>query len=165
MTDQAATVSLAQEVPRLEADGPQEEDAYVTTSLVINTTTDGANEDDMFSPAHMSASAITSPPYWVNTNYRQRSASDISGESALPAGAIRLCDNETDRENDRNNACWARSVEILDHTVVNGGATAIGAFVVWNIKVEALNVRGLNLSYQDPMQANNWRTGELYQHS
>lgn len=140
MTDQVATLSLAQDASHLEADGPREDDAYVTTSLVIDTTTDGANDDDMFSPAQMSASSITSPPYWVNTNYRQRSASEMSGESALPAGAIRLRDNETDRENDRNNACWARRVEVLDHTVVNGGATAIGAFVVWNIRVEALNV-------------------------
>jgi hypothetical protein len=41
---------------------------------------------------------------------------------------------------DRNNACWAKSVEIVDYIVVNGSATNIGAFVVWIIRVETLTV-------------------------
>lgn len=58
-------------------------------------------------------------------------------------GAITLLDNEADEdEEDRNNACWAKSVEIVDYTVVNGGATSIGAFVVWNVRVETLHVGG-----------------------
>jgi hypothetical protein len=41
---------------------------------------------------------------------------------------------------ERNRACWARSVQVTDHVLVNGSAMSIGAFVVWNIRVEALNV-------------------------
>ncbi|KAK3299989.1 Phox domain-containing protein [Chaetomium fimeti] len=46
---------------------------------------------------------------------------------------------------DRNRACWARSVQVTDPVVVNGSATNIGAFVVWNIKVEALNGSRINI--------------------
>jgi len=80
-------------------------------------------------------SHVTSPPYWVQSH--QRSVSNISVES-IPPGAITLQDN-TDGEDDKNRACWARSVHIDDYVVVNGSKTGIGAFVVWNIKVETLN--------------------------
>lgn len=89
----------------------------------------------------VSPSSVTSPPYWTNAHGHQRNVSDASVESILPAGAITLRDNETNEHNERNNACWAMSVEIADHTIVNGSATNIGAFVVWNIRVETLNVR------------------------
>lgn len=81
-------------------------------------------------------SQATSPPYWVQSH--QRSVSNISVDSAIP-GAITLRDN-TDGKDDRNQACWARGVHIDDHTIVNGGRTGIGAFVVWNITVETLDV-------------------------
>lgn len=67
----------------------------------------------------------------------------MSTESVLPAGAITLRDNEASDLDDRNSACWAKSVEIVNYTVVNGSATNIGAFVVWNIRVETLNVSDL----------------------
>lgn len=41
---------------------------------------------------------------------------------------------------DRNKACWARSVEVTNYVIVNGSATNIGAFVVWNIRVQTLSV-------------------------
>lgn len=92
------------------------------------------------------ASPITSPPYWT-TNAHTRSVSNTSVESFLPAGAITLQDNENDDDSgsnvygrDRNRACWAKSVQVTDFVIVNGSATNIGAFVVWNIKVETLNV-------------------------
>jgi len=89
-------------------------------------------EDDspIFSP-------VTSPPYWVQSH--QRTPSTISVESIVP-GAITLEDN-TDAEDPKNKACWAKSVYIEDHVVINGnygGKTGIGAFVVWNITVETL---------------------------
>lgn len=89
----------------------------------------------------MSPSSVHSPVYWPNSGGgHQRSTSSVSVESVLPAGAIMLRDNETSDHDDRNNACWARGVEVFDHTVVNGSATNIGAFVVWIIKVETLSV-------------------------
>ncbi|KAF6827683.1 PX domain-containing protein YPT35 [Colletotrichum musicola] len=88
-------------------------------------------ESSVTSPA-----SVTSPPYWMN--HHQRSVSNMSTESVLPAGAITMHDNEASDGNDRNRACWAKSVEITDYVIVNGSATNIGAFVVWNIRVETL---------------------------
>lgn len=106
--------------------------------------------------------SVTSPPYWAhghNTPNRgllggggtrhARTMSSVSAESDLPPGAITLQDNEHDDGpdganvygRDRNRACWARKVDIVDHILVNGGTANIGAFVVWNIRVETLNVR------------------------
>lgn len=47
---------------------------------------------------------------------------------------------------DRNKACWAKSVEVTNYVIVNGSATNIGAFVVWNIRVQTLSV-GFILSF------------------
>lgn len=86
--------------------------------------------------AHSSEiSPTTSPPYWVQSH--TRSFSNISVESHH--GGITLQDN-TEGEDSKNDICWAKSVHIEDHVVVNGGRTGIGAFVVWNITVETLRV-------------------------
>jgi len=103
--------------------------------------------------------SVTSPPYWAHghsTNNNRglgtrhvRTMSSVSAESDLPLGAITLQDNEHDDGpdganvygRDRNRACWAKKVDIVDHILVNGGTANIGAFVVWNIRVETLNVR------------------------
>ncbi|QUC17462.1 uncharacterized protein UV8b_01703 [Ustilaginoidea virens] len=94
------------------------------------------------SPA--SASSAASPPYWTTSGSGSHQRS-ISAESILPAGAITLRDNDTSEHHDRNNACWAKSVEIVDYTVVNGGSTTIGAFVVWNVRVETLSGCHMNI--------------------
>jgi hypothetical protein len=118
----------------------------------------------------LSPSSITSPPYWLNTrNGHQRTISNMSTESVLPAGAITLRDNEASDFDDRNSACWAKSVEIVSHTVVNGSATNIGAFVVWNIRVEALNVSDWMVRWWRARLEVDWkltpRLGKLYEHS
>lgn len=87
-------------------------------------------------PSPTAISPITSPPYWTQTH--RRTVSNISIESATPVGGIRLLDNEDGRDN-RKEFCWAKAVHIDDHVVVNG-RTGIGAFVVWNVTVETLNV-------------------------
>lgn len=57
-----------------------------------------------------------------------------------------LRDNE-DGEDTKSKFCWAKSVHIEDHVVVNERRTGIGAFVVWNITVETLRV-SLNYNYK-----------------
>jgi hypothetical protein len=133
--------------------------------LFADTTSDASASDadggaDSESTSSRVVSPITSPPYWMmnvantngNTLHPQTSHNrTASVESVLPAGAITLQDNEdgsSDAGNgdaniygrDRNRACWAKSVEVVSHVVVNGSATNIGAFVVWNIRVETLTV-------------------------
>lgn len=100
---------------------------------------DGSEEENGSSATD--TSPVTSPVYWFQTH--QRTVSNVSAESLLPVGAITLQDNEEETAGlgrDRNRACWAKSVEITDNVVVNGSATNIGAFVVWNIRVETLTV-------------------------
>lgn len=104
---------------------------------------DGERSDDNhMASSIMSNSSVTSPPYWKTGSNHQRTR---SADSLLPAGAITLQDNETSEHNDRNNACWAKNVEIVDYTVVNGGTTSIGAFVVWNVRVETLTGSFMNI--------------------
>jgi hypothetical protein len=60
---------------------------------------------------------------------------------------------------DRNRACWARSVQVTDYVMVNGGTTNIGAFVVWNIKVETLSVScPFAVQYLGNHQDGGWET-------
>ncbi len=118
----------------------------------------------------MISPAVSIPPYWSHSRDQQshlqaytsgytRAVSSASAESVLPPGAITLQDNERDDEDestgrrsnsselygrDRNRACWARSVHVTDYVLVNGSTTNIGAFIVWNIKVETLNVGSLS---------------------
>ncbi|KFA60837.1 hypothetical protein S40285_06177 [Stachybotrys chlorohalonatus IBT 40285] len=84
----------------------------------------------------LSPSSLSSPPFWMKSSIHRRTASNMSVESVLPTGAITLCDNETSD----SRRWYAKSVEIPDYTIVNGNSTGIGAFVVWNIKVETLTV-------------------------
>ncbi|PHH88183.1 hypothetical protein CDD83_7873 [Cordyceps sp. RAO-2017] len=104
----------------------------------------GDDDDGAYTVRARHPAVVTSPPYWTLSGGR-RSASNLSVESVPPAGAITLRDNETSEHSDRNDACWARSVEIVDYTVVNGSATNIGAFVVWNVRVETLNGSFMNI--------------------
>ncbi|KAI0007623.1 PX domain-containing protein [Xylariaceae sp. FL0662B] len=84
-------------------------------------------------------SPITSPPYWINNHQtHSRNESSASVES-IPVGGIILRDNENSSIDERGNACWAKSVEITDYVTVNGSTINIGAFVVWNIRVETLS--------------------------
>jgi hypothetical protein len=99
---------------------------------------------DVVSPT-LSQGSVSSPPYWKHVSGHQRNLSNLSTDSFVPSGAITLRDNETSEHNDRNNACWAKSVEVKDHTIVNGSATNIGAFVVWIIRVETLSGSYMNI--------------------
>lgn len=112
-------------------------------------------------------SPITSPPYWSHGHaFETQSpsrANNYSTESLVPRGGITLQDNEADEDGgasgaarppehartsygrDRNRACWARSVEVTNPVVVNGSATNIGAFVVWNIRVQTLQGPYMNI--------------------
>jgi len=110
---------------------------------------DDAGSDEARSDlAVLSPSSVTSPPYW-SSHTHQRLPSNMSAESVLPPGAITLQDNECDDGpdganiygRDRNRACWAKSVQVRDYVLVNGSTANIGAFAVWNIRVETLNVR------------------------
>lgn len=104
----------------------------------------GGNDEALHSALSATSSITSPPPYWPHVGLHQRNISNMSTESFLPAGAIRLRDNDTS-DDDRNSACWAKSVEITDYIFVNGSNTNIGAFIVWNIRVETLNGSFMNI--------------------
>ena len=96
------------------------------------------NEDDGVDQQGV-ASPVASPPYWLI--HHPHHSMSASVESLFENGGhITMRDNESEDWGGRNSACWARSVEIPNYVVVNGSATNIGAFVVFNIRVETQNV-------------------------
>jgi len=152
------------------ASQPDSSSSYNNQQPTLSTTTanpsppssspSSPREEDLTSPI------ITSPPYWhqshssnpQSTTRHNRGFSTSSVEFVLPPGAITLRDNEDDDDTesnggqsqarysrDRNRACWARSVNVVDYVLVNGSATNLGAFVVWNIKVETLTGSKINI--------------------
>ncbi|PFH56787.1 hypothetical protein XA68_15982 [Ophiocordyceps unilateralis] len=86
----------------------------------------------------------TQQPYWpIVAGAFRRNTSSLSVDSLPPA--ITLRDNDTIEHSDRNAACWARGVDVVNYTVVNGSATNIGAFVVWIVRVQTLNGGHINI--------------------
>ena len=86
-----------------------------------------------------SASSTTSrpisgvvPPYWRhNRNISQASQSSLRG--------ITLEDHTADPDSETSRGLWARSVSIEDHVVVHG-MTGVGSYVVWNCRIQTLDV-------------------------
>lgn len=85
---------------------------------------------------------IIIPPYWQHQRSTS-SGSHLSLEGQKRAQPIHLEDH-TENNAEASNACWARSVKIEDYAIVQAGTTGIGAYVVWNCKVETLDVRTLS---------------------
>lgn len=116
-------------------------------------------------PSVVTSPSVTSPPYWAHghitngTGGASRANHGNQSTESLVPGAITLQDNEAEDDDgeptgrqrnseetrtsygrDRNRACWAKSVEVTNYVIVNSSATNIGAFVVWNIRVQTLSV-------------------------
>ena len=121
--------------PEADAEGTQQQAGAGTGTETSSNAPGAAPDSPVASPA------MTSPPYWMHHNgpRHDRSVSNASAES-IPTGCITLRDNETSSVDERGSACWARSVQVTDYVVVNGSATSVGAFVVYNIRVETLSV-------------------------
>ncbi|KAJ0421093.1 hypothetical protein BJY00DRAFT_116189 [Aspergillus carlsbadensis] len=84
------------------------------------------------SPKQRPVSGIV-PPYWSH----QRNASRTSQISIDGGPAITLEDHTEDPNCETSRGLWAKSVTIDDHVVVEG-KTGIGAYVVWNCRIRAL---------------------------
>ncbi|KAJ5731421.1 uncharacterized protein N7483_005929 [Penicillium malachiteum] len=75
------------------------------------------------------------PPYWQR---HERNASRASQSSLARSTMITLEDNTVDPESETTRGLWAQSVSIEDHVVVQG-KTGVGAYVVWNCKIQTLD--------------------------
>lgn len=76
------------------------------------------------------------PPHW--SHHRHESYISIDDEDRGPA-PITLEDN-TGEDSERSSSCWARRVSVNDYVVVSGSIPTVGTFVVWNCKVDTLDV-------------------------
>ncbi len=79
-------------------------------------------------------SSQISPPYWLH----RRSVSSATQLSVERPPPITLADN-TQPESPSQSALWAKSVAIEDYVVVRGNPTGLGAYVVWNCRVQTLD--------------------------
>lgn len=75
------------------------------------------------------------PPYWSH----HRNSSRASQTSLEPLPAITLEDHTEDPNSESSRGLWARSVSVDDHAVVQG-MTGVGAYVVWNCRIQTLDV-------------------------
>ena len=79
-------------------------------------------------------SAQLSPPYWQH----QRSVSSATQVSLDRPPPISLEDN-TQPDSPSQSALWAKSISIDDYVVVRGNPAGLGAYVVWNCRVQTLD--------------------------
>ena len=84
--------------------------------------------------------SITSliPPYWSHRRYE----SYASIETTKPA-PITLEDHTEDLE-EHTASCWAKGVSIDSYVIIGGSVPNVGRFVVWNCKIDTLDVSFLS---------------------
>ncbi|KAI0895885.1 Phox-like protein [Annulohypoxylon nitens] len=128
--------------PRASITSPSSSHGGDTSTSDSNANDSSPVTSSMTSPI---TSPITSPPYWMNNHSNHTRAISSTSVDSIPTGGIVLRDNENSETDDRGSACWAKSVEITDYVTVNGSTTNIGAFVVWNIRVETLSGSYINI--------------------
>ena len=80
---------------------------------------------------------VVVPPYWQRHRPNASSLSHLSLD--MHAAPIRLEDH-TEEGSEQSKALWARAASIDDYVVITGSAPGIGDYVVYNCRVEALNV-------------------------
>jgi len=101
----------------------------------------GASQSSPASTCKTQNGGLTSPsvapPYWKH-NRSASYASRTSLDSTNKPPPITLEDH-TESPSERSSALWAKSVSIDDYVLVNGNRTGLGAYVVWNCKVQTLD--------------------------
>lgn len=76
------------------------------------------------------------PPFWQR---HERSVSRASLSSLAQSRIIRLEDHTADPDSETSRGLWASSVAIEDHVVVQG-KSGVGSYVVWNCRIQTLDV-------------------------
>lgn len=148
--EDAVTAPLSQPIPSTPSDSPLHSKGLASISttddLVAATLTNGISVTNgaVFpslsppssneTPKARPVSGVV-PPYWR----RHRGASHTSQTSLPGEPAITLEDHTEDPDSVTSRGLWARSVSVDDHVVVQG-KTGIGAYVVWNCRIQTLDV-------------------------
>jgi hypothetical protein len=97
-----------------------------------------AQDDDSKSSTLRPERNSVVPPYWQRPEPNKNRLSSHSVD--LRPNPIRLEDH-TDEGSEQLNALWAKHVTIPDYVIVgNSAAPAFGAYVVFNVTVDTLDV-------------------------
>lgn len=106
---------------------PPRHAAQAATSLTLTT-----SSPPQPSPA-VNGNGIISPVYW------QHADSSTISQYSLPLARGITLEDHTESPSETSSSLWARSIIIDSYVVVKGNPTGIGAYVVWNCKVETLD--------------------------
>lgn len=77
------------------------------------------------------------PPYW--RHYRGASRASVSSLEGPRSNPITLEDHTGDPTCETNRGLWASGVKIDNYVVVEG-KSGVGSYVVWNCKIDTLDV-------------------------
>ncbi len=89
-------------------------------------------EDEVEGAKESSPSLI--PPYWSHRRYE--SYSSVKNTRPPPI----TLEDHTEEPSEQSDAVWAAGVTIDDYVLVSGTVPNVGNFVVWNCKIETLDV-------------------------
>ena len=74
------------------------------------------------------------PPYWQHRRYESYSSVNIIRPSPI------ILEDHTEEPSDKSHSLWAQEVSIDDHVLISGNVPGVGDYVVWNCKVDMLDV-------------------------
>ena len=74
------------------------------------------------------------PPYWSHRRYE--SYSSVKNTKPPPI----TLEDHTEESYEESGAVWAKGVTVEDYVLVSGTVPSVGNFVVWNCKIETLDV-------------------------
>ena len=112
--------------------------------MELTSTSDSATAAHEPGDAAQTSTKSLTPPYWSHRRYE----SYASIKNIKPA-PITLEDHTEEDLSEHIRSCWARGVAIDSYVVVDGTVPNLGRFVVWNCKIDTLDV-----STQSRVQSN-----------
>ena len=74
------------------------------------------------------------PPYWSHRRFESYSSVKITKPTPI------TLEDHTEEASEQSNPCWAKGVTIADYVLVSGNLPNVGKFVVYNCKVDTLDV-------------------------
>lgn len=87
--------------------------------------------------ANLSPSLI--PPYWSHRRYE--SYTSVKNTRPPPI----TLEDHTEEPSEQSGAVWAEGVTVDNFVLVSGTVPNVGNFVVWNCKIETLDVSSITL--------------------
>ena len=74
------------------------------------------------------------PPYWSHQRYESYSSVKVTKPPPI------ILEDHTEEPSEQSGAVWAKGVTLDDYVLVSGTVPSVGNFVVWNCRIETLDV-------------------------